>query len=89
MKILLKSKLFNFIRNSILKRKFRVVLVVGIVSIILMMVPLTVAAATNTEIIAIMKEGLLSNAGNLKDTLKSNLDMVKMAYCASGITSLC
>ena len=85
----MKVKLFSFVQNSILKRKFRVVLVVGIVSIILMMVPLTVAAATNTEIIAIMKEGLLSNASNLKDTLDSNLKLVKTAYCASGITALC
>ena len=40
--------------------------------------PLTVAAATNTEIIAIMKEVITGVIAAGRD-----------AYCASGVTALC
>ena len=52
-------------------------IVVGAVAVALLL-PLTVAAATNTEIIAIMKEVITG-------VIQAGRD----AYCASGVTALC
>lgn len=58
--------------------KFRIALLVGVGAILLALLPITVAAATNSEIIAIMKE-----------VISGVLTAGRDAYCASGITALC
>jgi len=44
------------------------------------LLPISVAAATNTEIIAIMKEGMVQNLAGLSDYFKENGKLVKQAY---------
>ena len=54
------------------------ILVGGLTLGVLSALPLTVAAQTNSDILAI-----------LRATFDANLEAMKAAYCASGVTALC
>ena len=65
------------------KNQWRVAIVFTLAVVgLLLLLPITVAAATNTEIIAIMSSALSSYTDGV-------VKIVKLAYCASGISALC
>lgn len=69
--------------------KFKIFMGTTVILLLLLIAPISVAAATNTEIIAIMKEGLMANLNVVKEGLIANGKVVSQAYWASGITALC
>ena len=58
--------------------KFKFLVLGAFALIVMMMLPLTAAAVSNSEIIAILQEGLAAN-----------LEMLKVAFCASDVSALC
>lgn len=57
--------------------KYKILIVAGIV-LALLLVPLSAAAVTNPDVVAILNAGITGL-----------VSLVKLAYCASGIAALC
>lgn len=68
-------------------KKIAVLSVVAIA--VLLLLPLSAAALTNSETIAILVEGLGNNVDLLAEALDSSRKMLQDAYCAQGVTALC
>lgn len=64
--------------------------VVGVMVVaIMLLMPLSVAAIVNTEVVDILNAVLAENTKALGKTLDANTEALKIAYCAAAISVLC
>ena len=70
-------------------KKFKIAGTVLAVLLVVMIAPLTVAAATNTELIAIMTEAITGHLANGAQVGADITQDIRDTYCAAGITAFC